>query len=133
MNRKFLVSVVVIFVLSFFIGFLVHGVLLHGEYSQLPNLFRAEQDQMAYFPHMTLAHLMIAAGFVWIYLQGRADKPWLGQGLRYGVAVAVMMTIPLYLIYYAVQPLPGIMVVKQIVFDTIGILIMGVAVAWLNR
>jgi hypothetical protein len=48
-------------------------------------------------------------------------------------AVAVLMTIPMYLIYYAVQPWPGAVVVKQIVFDVIGVLAMGVVVALINQ
>jgi len=43
------------------------------------------------------------------------------------------MTIPMYLIYYAVQPMPSALVYKQIVFDTLGVLLMGVVVAWLNK
>jgi hypothetical protein len=48
MNKKFLISVVVTFVLSMGLGFLVHGVLLHQAYSQLPGLFRTPQDAEAY-------------------------------------------------------------------------------------
>jgi hypothetical protein len=43
------------------------------------------------------------------------------------------MTIPTYLIYYAVQPMPGALVFRQIVFDTVGIVAMGIAVAWINK
>lgn len=64
---------------------------------------------------MTIAHAFIASGFIWIYLKGReAGKPPLGQGLRFGLAVAVLMTIRMYLIYYAVQPWPDAVVVKRI-------------------
>jgi hypothetical protein len=133
LNKRFLISVVVMFVLSMAFGFLVHGLLLGQEYARLPGLFRTEQDAANYFPYMLLAHVFIAAGFVWIYLQGREAKPFLPQGVRFGLAVAVLMTIPMYLIYYAVQPMPGALVFRQIVFDAIGVILMGVVVAWLNR
>ena len=133
MNRKFLLSVVVMSIASLLLGFVVHGVLLHAEYAKLPNLMRTEQDAMNHFPFMLLAHLLIGTGFTWIYLKGREDKPWLVQGLRFGAAVAVLMTIPIYLIYFAVQPMPSDLVAQQIVFDVIALLIMGMLVAWLNR
>jgi hypothetical protein len=133
LNKRFLISVVVIFVLSMAFGFLVHGLLLSQQYAKLPGLFRKEQDAVNYFPFMLLAHLFIAAGFVWIYLNGRESKPFLPQGVRFGVAVAVLMTIPMYLIYYAVQPMPGALVFKQIVFEAVGVIVMGIVVAWLNR
>ena len=82
---------------------------------------------------MLAAHLFIAIGFTWIYLRGCESKPFLGQGLRFGLAVAVLTTIPTYLIYLAVQPMPEALVVKQILFDTVAMLIMGVVVAWINK
>jgi hypothetical protein len=133
MNKKFLISVVVVFVLSMGLGFLVHGLLLNQAYTQLQGLFRTPQDAQAYFPFMLLAHVFIAFGFVWIYQRGKEDKPFLAQGLRFGLAVAVLSTIPMYLIYYAVQPMPAAVVYKQIVFDTLSVLLMGVVVAWLNK
>lgn len=43
------------------------------------------------------------------------------------------MTIPMYLIYFAVQPWSGAVVVKQIAFDVVGMLVMGVVVALINQ
>ena len=134
MDKRFWISVVVMFVLSLGLGFVVHAVLLEQEYAKLQNLFRAPAEAENYFHFMLLAHLLIAVGFTWIYRQGReAGKPWFGQGVRFGVAVVVLMTIPIYLIYYAVQPLPGDLVAKQIVFDTFAVIIMGIVAAWINQ
>jgi hypothetical protein len=133
MIKKRVISVIVIFILSMAIGFLVHATLLAPRYAQLPNLFRQGQDVENYFPYMLLAHVFLAVGFVWIYVKGQENKPFLLQGIRYGVAVAVLTTIPTYLIYYAVQPMPGTLVFQQIMLDTIGVVLMGIAVAWLNR
>jgi len=133
MNKKMFISVVVLFILSMTLGILVHGVLLHGDYGQLPGLFRTKEDSANHFFFMLLSHLLKAAGFTWIYLKGKENKPFFGQGVRYGIAIAVLMTIPLYLIYYAVQPMPGVLVFKQILFETLGVVLMGIVVAWLNK
>ena len=133
MGKKFWISVVAVFVLSMFIGFVVHGTLLSPDYGKLASLFRPEADAQKYLPAMLIAHLIFAAGFSWIYIRGRETKPFVGQGLRFGAAVAVLTTIPMYLIYYAVQPMPEALVIKQIVFDTVGTLVLGVVVAWINR
>ncbi|MET0681419.1 MAG: hypothetical protein ABWZ41_10470 [Burkholderiales bacterium] len=134
MDKRFWISAVAMFVLSLGLGFVVHGVLLHAEYEKLQNIFRSPADAQEYFPFMVVAHALIALAFTWIYRQGcEAGKPWFGQGVRFGIAIAVLMTIPIYLIYYAVQPMPGAVVAKQIVFDVIAMVIMGVAVAWINR
>jgi hypothetical protein len=134
MSKRFLVAWVVMFVAWMVEGFVVHGLLLSANYLTLPQLFRAQADAQGYFGWMLLAHVLVAGAYVWIYERGISpDRPWLGQGLRFGIAVAVLTAVPTYLIYYAVQPLPGALVVKQIVLDAIGIVILGVIVAWLYR
>ena len=133
MNRKFWISFVAMFVMAMAIGMLVHGMLLHDEYRKLGSVMRSETEAQKLFGLMILAHVLIALGFTWIYVKGKEARPWLGQGLRYGIAVAVMMTIPTYLIYYVVMPFPSDLVAKQIVFDTLGIIAMGIVLAWINR
>jgi magnesium-transporting ATPase (P-type) len=133
MNKKFFIAWVVIFVVWMAGSFVVHGVLLGAEYAKLPNLFRTEADSQQYFPLMLLAHVILAGAFAWIFARGREAKPWLGQGLRFGLAVALLTIVPTYMIYYVVQPMPGMQVIKQIVFDGILILVLGAIVAFLYR
>ena len=135
MNKKFIISWVAMFVMAMAIGMLVHGVALHDEYLKLVNrgLMRSESEAQGLFALMILAHVLIAAGFSWIYIKGKEARPWLGQGVRYGIAVAVMMTIPTYLIYYVIMPFPSDLVAQQIFLDTMGIIAMGVVLAWINR
>lgn len=133
MNKKFFISTAVLFVVTMALGFFVHGFLLHADYAQLPNLFRTEEDSKQYFAFMLAAHVIMSGALVWIYRRGKEDKPFLSQGLRFGLAVALLCTIPLYLIYYAVQPMPGIFVAKQITFETASMLGVGVVVAWLEK
>jgi hypothetical protein len=133
MNKKFWIAVIAIFVLWMAIDYVVHGLLLNADYSHVSGVYRTHQDSMNYFPYMLLAHALMAVAFVWIYLQGKENKPFLPQGIRYAVAVAVLTTIPMALIYYAVHPLPGMLVFKQIVLGTISLGVLGIAVAWLNK
>ena len=112
---------------------MVHGVLLHNDYAALPNLFRKEAESQNFFPLMILAHIIMSGAFVWIYARGVEAKPEIGQGVRYGIAVICLMTLPLYLIYYVVQPMPGATVAKQIVFDGILVLILGILAAVMYR
>ena len=133
MNKKFVVAWVVTFVAWMFGSFVVHGLLLGADYAKLSNLFRSEADSQPYLPFMLLAHVLMAGALVRIYARGVEAKPWLGQGLRYGITVALLTVVPSYMIYYAVQPLPGSLVVKQIVFDGCLLLLLGVLVAFLHR
>jgi hypothetical protein len=133
MDRKFFIAWIVVFVAWMAGSFVVHGALLASEYAQLKQLFRPQEEAGRYFPLMILAHLIMAGAFVWIYQRGREDKPWLAQGLRYGIAIALLTIVPTYMIYYVVQPMPSAVVVKQVLFDGALMLILGVLTAWLFR
>jgi hypothetical protein len=132
-NKKLIMAWIVLFVAWFIGSFVVHGVLLKSDYMQLGSLFRTEEDSQKYFPLMILAHIMLSGAFVWIYARGVEAKPWVAQGVRFAVAVALLTIVPTYIIYYVVQPMPGAVVVKQIIFDGILMVILGVIVAWLYR
>lgn len=133
MNKQFLIAWAVVFVLWMVGSFVVHGIVLNAEYAQLPNLFRTEEETQAYSHFMLLGHLIMAGAFVWIYRRGREAKPPVAQGLRFGIAIALLGPIPAYMIYYVVQPMPASLVIGQIIGDTILILILGVVVALAMR
>jgi hypothetical protein len=133
MTRKLALAWLVVFIAWMAGSFVVHGLLLGADYASLQNLFRQPPEAQKYFPLMILAHIIMSGAFVWIYARGVEAKPWLGQGLRFGAAVALLTTVPLYLIYYVVQPMPGMTVVKQIVFESILLLILGAIAAFMVR
>ena len=133
MNKQFLVAWIVIFVVWFAGSYVVHGVLLHDDYSKLSNIFRSEADSQQFLPLMILAHALLSGALVWIYARGVEAKPWPAQGIRFGIAIALLTVVPTYLIYYVVQPMPGATVAKQIVFDGILTLILASVTAFLYR
>jgi hypothetical protein len=133
MNKKFIIAWIVIFVAWLMGSFVIHGVLLRPDYMQLTSLFRSDGDQQQFFPFMILAHVILSGSFVWIYARGAEAKPWMAQGLRFGIAVALLTSVPTYMIYFVVQPMPGNVVIKQIIFDSALMIILGTIVAWLYR
>jgi len=130
---KLIVSAIVMFIMTFALSWFVHGFLLYGDYMQMIGAMRKPEDTHALMGWMVLAHALFATAFAWIYLRGREDKPWLAQGIRYGIAIAVLAIAPVYLIYHVVTPVPLAVAFKQIVFDTIRVVLMGIVVAWINR
>ena len=133
MNKRFLIAWLVTFVVWMAGGYVVHGVLLVKDYMQLTSLFRPDADSASYFPLIILAHVFVSGAFTWIYSRGVEATSWIGQGLRFGIAVAFLTVIPTYMIYYAIQPMPQSVVIKQIIFDGIFTVLMGPVVAWFYR
>lgn len=130
MNVKFVIAGVAGFLISLLGGFLFHGILLHADYAQLgPAMMRTDADAQGYLPFMLVSHLIKGFAFVWIYTKGvTPGASGLSQGLKFGIATVFLVPIPLYLVYYAVEPMPGMLVAKQIVFDSITMILMGLVV-----
>lgn len=133
MNKKFLTSWAAVFVVSMLGGFLIHAVWLDAIYQGMTNIMRPAAEQEALFHFMLLGHAIMAAAFVWIYERGKEDKPWLQQGLRFGVAVALLVPVPTYMIYYTVQQTTGMLAVQQSVGDSVLVIVTALVVAFLNR
>jgi hypothetical protein len=133
MNKRYLTAWLIVFIAWMAGSFVVHGALLQDDYATRPNLFRPEAEAQQRFPLMLLAHVILAGAFVWIYSRGVEDAPWTGQGIRFGLAVALLTSVPMYIIYHVVQPMPASIAVKQIVFSGILTLALGLLVAFLYR
>jgi len=128
MNRvRFILTILVIFVLANFTGFFIHAIWLKQDYMPVANLYRPMgQEKMLW---IILAYLSFAVGSVWVYAQGVEDKPWLGQGIRFGILMFLILTIPSFFIAYAVQPVPGILMVKQVLSELIDKIFLGIVTA----
>jgi hypothetical protein len=133
MDKKFWISFVALLVITMTGGFLVHGLWLVPDYTALGPLMRTPEDAEGYFHFMLIAHVLISAGLAWIYRQGRRDGDWVGQGLRFGIAIALVSSIPFFMIYHAVAPFPFDLMVKQMIGDTSALLLAGLAVAYINK
>jgi len=133
MSKKMVTAVIVAFVMFSALGYLVHGYLLADAYGRFPNLWRTTADSTKHMPFILLANLVTAVAFVWIYERGRQEKSFLGQGLRYGIAMAALVPAAKFITYYAIQPIPHSIALHQILFDGIAIVLTAVVVAWIEK
>ncbi len=132
-TKKFLITWAVVFFVGFTLNYVIHAVLLHDDYSKLPNLLRTEPDMQSRFHYMIVANIVYSLALAWIFAQGLTEKPWLGQGIRFGVAVWLLTAVPGYLTYYAVQPWPPEVIYKSIGFDLVRITLLGIVAASIYR
>ena len=133
MDKRFWISGVVMTIATALLGFVVHGLLLASDYTALVGTVMRSQEQANGMMHwMLLADACIGFAMTWIYRQGIGAKATLGQGVRFGIAVAFLTVIPQFLIYWVVMNLPAGLVHKQLVFDSVRMVLLGVLVAYLN-
>ena len=133
MDKKFLISTAAVFVVWMIGSFLVHGLWLGTSYEALGDMMRPAEEQEALFHFMLIAHVLMAGAFVWIYQRGNEDKPWLQQGLRFGIAIALMAPIPTFMIYYSVQKTPAALAISQSVGDSVVVIAVALVAAFVNK
>ena len=129
MSKKFVIASIAAFVLLVGSGYLVHGVWIAPEYSQLPNLMRTAEAGAKHMPYLMIAQLLAALSRVWIYERGRQEKPWMGQGIRFGIAAAIFAPTVKFITYYAVQNEPHTLALHQIIGEGIAMVVICVVVA----
>lgn len=134
MTKRIVVCGLVMSLASLLLAFLVHSVLLAGDYAALVGtLMRTPTDSQRFFPLMLVAHAMVGFTMTWLYAHGFSrGASSAGQGLRFGIAAALLAAVPMYLIYFAVQPTPLPLAVKQVAFDGLRFVMLGGLVAYLH-
>jgi len=130
---KFLLRTVVIAIAMFVLGFIGHQLLLGRDYASIEPIMRNKQDMMAHMPFALLNSLLFSAAFVWIYSHGRSSRPWMGQGLRFGIAVWAIASVPLYVTNYVIEPWPGIFVAKILAWELVAAIVLGIIAAGLAK
>ncbi len=133
MDRQFLLATAGAFVTSLVLSFFFHGVLLAPDYMTLLNVYRGPQFRPGLFAVLLAAMAIMSVALTAIYRHGREERPFLGQGLRFGLMAAGLSVIPCYLIGYAVINIPAALAIKQVVLETANVTAMAVVVAWFHR
>ena len=128
MNTKsLLITIVVAFVTVWATDFLIHGVWLSATYGATKELWRPEAEMMAKMPFMLLGQFLVGAAFSMIFAACVAEKRCLSGTLKFSACIGVMVAAG-QIIMYAVQPYPGMLVVKWCVAYIAQTLVLGFVV-----
>jgi hypothetical protein len=115
--KRFFIAFIAAYVFIFFWGWLLNGVFLKDIYAETANLWRSQSEMMSLFHWIIIGQALIVFAFVAIYASGFA-----GGGVIAGVRLGVLLEIAgigMRLGFYAVQPIPG----KLILYGSVGGLI----------
>ncbi len=129
--KKLVLTIIVVFVVANLAGAFIHAILLRPDYMAVKEHYRPEGQEMMLW--ISLAYLAFAVGSVIVYSKGVENKPWLAQGIRFGILMWLILAVPSFLIAYAVQPVPTILMVKQVLFEGVDKILLGIITAALYR
>jgi len=139
--RRFALSVVVIFVLSQIFAIVIHGFILGPDYRPFyGTLLRPMQvsgsgaEASAWMiTFLPLAHLAMAIAFVALFSRWVRPGDEIAQGLKFGVLAWLFGPVPMYLLWFAEQPWPLSLTIKQLVLELFTMLVLGTFTAMLYR
>lgn len=132
MNIKRLVlTILAVFIVANLTGYFIHAIWLRADYMLVSNLYRPEEEMKLVW--IILAYLAFAIGAVWIYARGVENRPWLGQGIRFGLLLCLALVIPTFFIDFAVQPIPPVLMAKQVIYEGLNKVVLGIITAALYR
>jgi hypothetical protein len=134
-TRRFAATCAVAFIVSQILEILIHGFILRADYAPFYGTMLRPMDKGPDWHGLLLplAHLSFVIAFVWIYARVAPTGPWLRAGLTYGLFGWCIGQVPLWLLWYAEQPWPDTLVLKQLSLELVSSLILGLVVAGLAR
>jgi hypothetical protein len=127
--KKLVLAIVAAYVVLMLTNYLVHQVWLMSDYAAIPASHRSLAGIMHRFWAMAAGQFFFAALFAYVYTRGAEKKPWLAQGIRYGILIAFLTVIPTALGEYVVYIVPYQLAIKWMVAGGIQLIILGLIVA----
>ncbi|RKY80626.1 hypothetical protein DRQ00_01700 [candidate division KSB1 bacterium] len=130
--KKFLLAGVGVFVYMMITDFIIHGLILKGCYStpEFQYLWRPAGEMINWL--MWVSRLIFSFVFVFIFTKGYEQKG-LAEGLRFGLYIALLLTLTRILMNYATQPISFSLAIYWFVLETIQLVIAGLVAAAIYR
>lgn len=131
-RARFAAALGAAFVVSQIAAVLVHGLLLDADYAPFRGtLLRA--DAGAAMLLLPVAHLSFVTALVWVYSRLGLRGALVARGAKLGVLGWLIGQAPLWMLWYAQQPWPGALVVKQLLLELASSIAIGIAIAVVAR
>jgi hypothetical protein len=129
-TKRIVLATLAAFVVAQFLAGLIHGFILAADYAPYEGtLLRGGADawQSVFLP---VAHLSFIVGLMWVYTHAPMKGSTARQGVFLGLLAWMMGQVPLWLIWYAEQPWPDSLIVKQLGLELISSIVIGLTITF---
>jgi hypothetical protein len=130
--KKMALAIVVAYAVLQGTEFLIHVIWLAPVYAAL-DAWRAAPQMEAKMWIMWVGSFLMTVMFTYIYVRGMENKPWLEQGIRFGIVIALFAAIPFTLNNYVLYRVPYTLAIKWMIAGSLQAILMGVIVAFFFR
>lgn len=129
-KKKFIISVVSVYVVFEILNFLIHGVLLSSTYMSdtLAGVFRPQAEMESLMWVMWITDIVWAFFFVFFFTKGYENKGIM-EGVRYGIYIGFFVSFVYAYQAYAVYPITYSLAIQWLIYGFIESVILGVLVS----
>jgi hypothetical protein len=114
----------------FVTDFVIHGVFMKNAYEATASVWRPMAEMQTMMWIMWVLYLIDAAILPYLYLKGfEPQKGRVGQGLRFGALIGLLMATGMSLGTYFMVPIPASMAVSWFVAGMVQYLLTGILIA----
>lgn len=134
MKKKIVTASVVVLALFLVMDYVLHGILLRGLYAETAHLWRAPEalGHLAWI--IWVVDALMAVLMSWLFAKGwETGKSWLGQGIRFGLVVGLLFSLPMGFSMYAMMPVPFSLGLGWFAGALAEFVIASIAMAWVFR
>jgi hypothetical protein len=124
MSKKVWVGFIVVFIVMMILDGIVNGLLMKSDYEATKSMWRVDMKMWLFY----VVDLFIAFFFTLIFSKGYEGKG-IGEGVRYGFYVGMLMSVPMAYGTYAAMEIPYSMALQWFVYGLIMYIILGMVVA----
>lgn len=124
--KRFLLTALAVLIVHEALGFIIHQVLLTPYYQETYSLWRMPEE--INIPLIVLVAVIWSLLFTYIFTKGYEGKGPM-EGIRYGLLVGLLITVPGAFATYAVQPITLSLAIAWFVYWTVQVVICGLAAA----
>jgi hypothetical protein len=123
------------FVASNVFAIAIHGFILGPDYEPYRGTLLRDFQNGPGWQSLLLpvAHLCFVSGLVWIYGRLSLDGSQTTRGVKLGLLAWTVGQAPLFLLWYAEQPWPDSLIVKQLGLELLSSLAIGLVIAFVSR
>ena len=128
--KRFVVAVIVVFITFQIFDFIIHRIILAPTYQKLESLWRPDMMSKMWIFHVT--SFVVSLLFVFIFTKGYEGRG-IGEGIRYGLLIGLLMNVAGIFNQYAVYPIPFTLIFQWFIYGMIVFIICGIIAALIYK
>lgn len=129
MIKKLVIAVVATYIILMGTNYLIHSVWLMPDYDAIPLSHRNIWSLRHRLWIMIVAQFIYSVMFAYVYTRGAEKKPWVAQGIRYGILMALLTVVPATLSQYVVYIIPHELAIKWLIAGSAQVVVAALVVA----